>query len=744
MKVTGSTLELMNGAQPDQAGSQDGSLSGKTAAFDKVLGALLQQLGEPADTMRGRTPTVGITTLRPEQLPSTPKSGDTLPVDIAERVKSLVLQLQQEEGELPEEQLSTIRRVLADSGETSPVSFDEIVASESGSEASSSSTDPEPASLRPTASKNTGTETPLPETPAKGRESSSGHTVPASTTPTLQQGRDPTLTEGRSAESPTGEGSSQKGNENVSAPGPSAPAEQPQDTEITDTSARSRTSASPHTPGDSTTTENEDTREAAPEPRNTTRTGDSGRTSGRPGQPVRTGHRSSTAGAPAQPASNNSSAPPAEPASTEPKQVSGRPANSSSSTAAESRTAPQHVREPVDGRARGGDRERPSSPSSRSSSGQGSSVSSGRSESEPVPPLKSSHSDPATENRAPTQKTNRPSTSGDTATSHRSGRPSRTPENRSTAGNSSRPEVTDRSEADSTNRSSGRTNAAETKAAARETTNSSGTDQARRTSHPTTAEKNVAEPKISTQNGIKTEKSSNGNGSAAAQDDDQNTGSNHRQNSDNNTVTGRTTKNESTPSPSSTTGDREFSVGEKTMSEREVAETAAASGDSASRTGKGAKQNSAARQSARSGQPFLSAAWRRAIHNGNPRSYRLENGWHVLTMELDEEKSQMTVKTRSSDDKVSVSVGMTDPKLRSLVAANTDRLQAALRTEYEADIDFSLTGDDGQPTGDADTDQSSDRGSARHRLQGTGEQGMDEEPSRRNGRGLYGSFEWIG
>jgi hypothetical protein len=178
-------------------------------------------------------------------------------------------------------------------------------------------------------------------------------------------------------------------------------------------------------------------------------------------------------------------------------------------------------------------------------------------------------------------------------------------------------------------------------------------------------------------------------------------------------------------------------------SEQETDEKSAISRDGSRPAGTSDRQKPpGTRQSPRSGQPFLSAAWRRAAHTGSTRSYRLENGWHVLTMDLEEESGQMTVKARRSDEKVSVSVGMNDPKLRALVAANTDRLQAALNAEYETDVDFTLSGDDGQSA--RDNEKQADRRSSGRSLAGGGPADGDEEPPGPDVRVFYGNFEWIG
>lgn len=150
-----------------------------------------------------------------------------------------------------------------------------------------------------------------------------------------------------------------------------------------------------------------------------------------------------------------------------------------------------------------------------------------------------------------------------------------------------------------------------------------------------------------------------------------------------------------------------------------------------------------AQQSGPSRSSVLSAAWRQAMLNGRSRSYRMENGWHVLTMQLDDQNGQLTVKTRRNEDNVSVSLGLSDPKLRSLISANTNRLQETLQAEYDENIDFSLATEQEGSSADSDAETASHQRSG-HASTGAAGTTPEKEIDNPQGRVLYGSYEWIG
>lgn len=86
----------------------------------------------------------------------------------------------------------------------------------------------------------------------------------------------------------------------------------------------------------------------------------------------------------------------------------------------------------------------------------------------------------------------------------------------------------------------------------------------------------------------------------------------------------------------------------------------------------------------------VSAAWLRTTFAQTLPSVSVEDGWKVLEMELEEGQGTMTVKARRDEDRVAVSVGFSDPNLRALAQTHADRLEQVLRTQYEANVDFSL------------------------------------------------------
>lgn len=143
---------------------------------------------------------------------------------------------------------------------------------------------------------------------------------------------------------------------------------------------------------------------------------------------------------------------------------------------------------------------------------------------------------------------------------------------------------------------------------------------------------------------------------------------------------------------------------------------------------------------------FLRAAWRRALKNSSGRQYAQKNGWHVLRMNLDEKSGQMTVRARQKQDGVSVSVGLSDPNLRSMVSAHTDRLEAALRAEYDTDVDFSLSADGRQSGQNGETDSQNRSPHAKHPagLETAPEAGETGDGQRTRGRAMTGTYEWIG
>lgn len=138
----------------------------------------------------------------------------------------------------------------------------------------------------------------------------------------------------------------------------------------------------------------------------------------------------------------------------------------------------------------------------------------------------------------------------------------------------------------------------------------------------------------------------------------------------------------------------------------------------------------------------LSPAWLRQVFAQSARAFSGEDGWKVLEMQLEDGQGTMTVRARREEDHMAVSVGFSDPSLRAMAMANTDRLQQALQTQYATHVDLSLFG--GEPG-------SSDRHQPAHRNDGsasgnrTGTPTDTTEPARPSRPIPAGTRnEWIG
>ncbi|MEX2400068.1 MAG: hypothetical protein WD423_04800 [Rhodothermales bacterium] len=102
-------------------------------------------------------------------------------------------------------------------------------------------------------------------------------------------------------------------------------------------------------------------------------------------------------------------------------------------------------------------------------------------------------------------------------------------------------------------------------------------------------------------------------------------------------------------------------------------------------------------------------AWLRSLLAQSTRSLSLSQGWKSIEVQLEDGMGTMTVRARRGDDGVAVSVHFSDPNLRSLAETNVQRLQEALRSEYEANVDLSLMSDGSTDTPDRQNPSGSDR-----------------------------------
>lgn len=108
--------------------------------------------------------------------------------------------------------------------------------------------------------------------------------------------------------------------------------------------------------------------------------------------------------------------------------------------------------------------------------------------------------------------------------------------------------------------------------------------------------------------------------------------------------------------------------------------------DSTAATARAAQPAAAARSS-------MQAAWLRAMMEQPQGALTTAAGWSSLTIKLDDTDGTMTVEARRDERHVAVQVSFSDPNLRSIAAQNIERLEAALRQQYDASVDLSLTSD---------------------------------------------------
>ena len=88
-----------------------------------------------------------------------------------------------------------------------------------------------------------------------------------------------------------------------------------------------------------------------------------------------------------------------------------------------------------------------------------------------------------------------------------------------------------------------------------------------------------------------------------------------------------------------------------------------------------------------------SAAWARAMAQQQAATTTTDNGWKSLEMRLKNGDGLLTVETQRSKDRLSVNVGFTDSRLRSLAAASASQIQDALQSQFDTDVDLSLMQD---------------------------------------------------
>lgn len=89
-------------------------------------------------------------------------------------------------------------------------------------------------------------------------------------------------------------------------------------------------------------------------------------------------------------------------------------------------------------------------------------------------------------------------------------------------------------------------------------------------------------------------------------------------------------------------------------------------------------------------RPAAAAAWLRSILAHHGQEMGNVGGWQVLNVKLDDEQGHVTVKARREEEKVSISVGFTDPVTRAMVQANAQRIEQTLEAQYQTSVDLSF------------------------------------------------------
>lgn len=137
-------------------------------------------------------------------------------------------------------------------------------------------------------------------------------------------------------------------------------------------------------------------------------------------------------------------------------------------------------------------------------------------------------------------------------------------------------------------------------------------------------------------------------------------------------------------------------------------------------------------------RPILSAAWLRQLGEAAPQA--AAGTWHVVQLSLGEGDGELTVRARREDERVHVSVGFSDPQLRTLATEQADRLQSALEARYGADVDLSFTDGEGRQP-----DERGEPGAPRPRTSARPDAADAPAPSRTSFSSRPGTHhEWVG
>lgn len=119
------------------------------------------------------------------------------------------------------------------------------------------------------------------------------------------------------------------------------------------------------------------------------------------------------------------------------------------------------------------------------------------------------------------------------------------------------------------------------------------------------------------------------------------------------------------------------------------------------------------------------------------------DGWKMLEMNLQNGDGTVTLKTRQDQERMAISVGFSDAKLRSIASAQAQQLQETLQAQYDTPIDFSLMDGKSGPQQEHATDDGAMPGTGTSDASAeTSDPDAEASSTRRTLAG--GHYEWIG
>lgn len=140
-------------------------------------------------------------------------------------------------------------------------------------------------------------------------------------------------------------------------------------------------------------------------------------------------------------------------------------------------------------------------------------------------------------------------------------------------------------------------------------------------------------------------------------------------------------------------------------------------------------------------QPDRALAWLQARGAGRSSFVQSRDGWRMLEMKLQEGDGSLTIKTKQDDDRMAVSVGFTDARLRSLASASAQQIQNVLQSQYNTTVDLSLMKDGNGSAHGESSDGAGSNGSPSARNEADAESTDSATPH----TALFGGqHEWVG